>query len=70
MTKSNDDDIEIFDRAPFPSGRTILTRNMACAIAMDFANERMWRSGRTAWSIEDYYAACEAFAELMKLVQL
>jgi hypothetical protein len=46
-----------------------MTRNMAYAAAMDFANKRMRKAGRNAWSIGDYRAACEKFAELMKLVQ-
>jgi hypothetical protein len=45
-----------------------MTRNVAYAAAVDFANKRMRKAGRKAWSVGDYRAACEKFAELMKLV--
>lgn len=41
-----------------------LTRDIANAIAMDYANRQMRKAGRTAWSEDDYNLAVETFEGL------
>lgn len=45
-----------------------MTKALARAIGQDAGNRSMRKAGRTAWSADDYNAACEAMQNALTLI--